>query len=40
VRHPIYSAMFAMFIGTAVVSGAWHSLLGVAILAAAYWRKV
>ena len=39
-RHPIYSAMFAMFIGTAVVSGEWHSLLAVVILAAAYWRKV
>jgi protein-S-isoprenylcysteine O-methyltransferase Ste14 len=40
VRHPIYSAMFAMSIGTAVVSGELHALVGVLVLAAAYWRKI
>lgn len=40
VRHPIYSAMFGMFIGTAVVSGRLHALLGVALLAFAYRRKI
>lgn len=40
VRHPIYSAMFAMFIGTAVVSGQHHALLAVVLLAGAYLRKI
>src|SRR6266545_7356252 len=40
VRHPIYSAMLGMFLGTAIVSGELHGLLAVIIIAAAYWRKV
>jgi protein-S-isoprenylcysteine O-methyltransferase Ste14 len=40
VRHPIYSAMFAMFGGTAVVSGELHALLAITLLAIAYWRKI
>lgn len=40
VRHPIYSAMLGMFLGTAVVSGEWHGLLAVVIMGAAYWRKI
>ena len=40
VRHPIYSAMLGMFIGTAIVSGRLHALVGVALLAAAYARKI
>jgi len=40
VRHPIYSAMLGMFLGTAVVSGRLHGLLAVVIMAVAYWRKV
>lgn len=40
VRHPIYTAMFGMFIGTAIVSGRLHALVAVAILAAAYQRKI
>ena len=40
VRHPIYSAMLGMFAGTAIVSGEWHALLGVALLVVAYARKI
>ena len=40
VRHPIYSAMPGMYLGTALVSGELHALLAVAIVVAAYWRKI
>ena len=40
VRHPIYSAMLGMFVGTALVSGELHALLGVCVIAFAYWRKI
>lgn len=40
IRHPIYTAMFGMFIGTALVSGEIHALLAVALLIFAYWRKI
>jgi protein-S-isoprenylcysteine O-methyltransferase Ste14 len=40
VRHPIYSAMLGMFVGTAIVSGEWHALIGVVLLAIAYARKI
>ncbi|HWO01354.1 MAG TPA: isoprenylcysteine carboxylmethyltransferase family protein [Blastocatellia bacterium] len=39
VRHPIYSGMIGMFLGTALVSGELHGLLAVVIIAMAYWRK-
>lgn len=32
--------MFAMFIGTTLVSGELHALLALAILVAAYLRKI
>lgn len=38
-RHPIYSAMLGMFLGTAIASSQYHALLGVAILILAYLRK-
>lgn len=38
-RHPIYTAMLVMFIGTAVSSSQYHALLGVALLVVAYLRK-
>jgi len=38
-RHPIYTAMLGMFLGTAIASSQYHALLGVAILVAAYLRK-
>lgn len=40
VRHPIYSAMLGMFVGTALVSGELHALVGLGVLAFAYWRKI
>jgi protein-S-isoprenylcysteine O-methyltransferase Ste14 len=40
VRHPIYTALLAMYGGTALASGEWHSLLGFALAAFAYWRKI
>jgi protein-S-isoprenylcysteine O-methyltransferase Ste14 len=40
VRHPIYTAMLGMFVGTAIVSGGLYALLGVVVAAVAYWRKV
>jgi preprotein translocase subunit SecA len=40
VRHPIYTAMLGMFVGTAMVSGGPYALLGVVLAAVAYWRKV
>jgi protein-S-isoprenylcysteine O-methyltransferase Ste14 len=38
-RHPIYTAMLGMFLGTAIASSQYHALLGVAILFVAYIRK-
>lgn len=40
VRHPIYSAMLRMFLGTALVSGEVHALLGLIIMSVAYYRKI
>lgn len=40
IRHPIYTAMLGMSVGTAVVSGQLHALIGVAMLAIAYSRKI
>jgi protein-S-isoprenylcysteine O-methyltransferase Ste14 len=40
VRHPIYTAMLGMSLGTTIVSGQYHSLLGLMIIAIAYWRKI
>lgn len=39
VRHPIYTAMLVMFVGTAISSSQYHALLGVALLVLAYLRK-
>jgi protein-S-isoprenylcysteine O-methyltransferase Ste14 len=38
-RHPIYTAMLGMFLGTAIASGQYHALMGVGILLLAYVRK-
>jgi protein-S-isoprenylcysteine O-methyltransferase Ste14 len=38
-RHPIYTAMLGMFLGTATASSQYHALLGLAMLVAAYLRK-
>jgi protein-S-isoprenylcysteine O-methyltransferase Ste14 len=39
-RHPMYTGMLGMAAGTAVVSGQDHALLGVALFALAYARKI
>lgn len=39
VRHPIYTAMLGMFVGTAIASSQYHALLGLVILFIAYLRK-
>ena len=39
-RHPIYTGMLGMALATALVSGSWHALLGFALMAAAYSRKI
>ena len=38
-RHPIYTAMLGMFLGTTIASSQWHALVGLATLTAAYVRK-
>jgi protein-S-isoprenylcysteine O-methyltransferase Ste14 len=40
VRHPIYTAILAMYAGTTLVSGEWHALIGISLALLAYWRKM
>ena len=40
VRHPVYTALIALALGTAIVSGRILSLLGAATFAVAYARKL
>jgi protein-S-isoprenylcysteine O-methyltransferase Ste14 len=40
IRHPLYTGMLGMFIGTAIVSGQYHALIGVGLGVYAYWRKI
>jgi protein-S-isoprenylcysteine O-methyltransferase Ste14 len=40
IRHPIYTAMLGMSAGTAIVSGQLHAVIGLAMMAFAYWRKI
>ena len=40
VRHPIYTAMLGMFVGTTLVSGQLHAVLGLVMVSFAYWRKI
>lgn len=39
-RHPIYTGILIMYIGTAVITGTWLALVGLAIAALAYVRKI
>ena len=39
-RHPIYTAMLGMCVGTALIDGHVHALVGLALVVVAYWRKV
>jgi len=38
-RHPIYTAMLGMFVGTAIASSQYHAIVGLAIVTVAYLRK-
>ena len=40
IRHPIYTAMLGNHLGIAIASGEWHALVGLAMLALAYVRKI
>ncbi|MGH8231140.1 MAG: methyltransferase family protein [Steroidobacteraceae bacterium] len=40
VRHPIYTGLLLMFIGTAIARGEWRGLLAVLIVLVALWRKL
>ena len=40
VRHPIYSALLCLYVGTAIVSGELHALIGLALALLAYLRKI
>lgn len=40
IRHPIYTGLFAMYIGTALVSGRLQGPIAVALVAIAYARKI
>lgn len=39
VRHPIYTALLAMYLGTTIVSGQMHALIGLVLALIAYLRK-
>jgi protein-S-isoprenylcysteine O-methyltransferase Ste14 len=39
-RHPLYTGVIGMFVGTAIVSGQYHALAGVAMCIIAYARKI
>lgn len=39
-RHPIYTGILTMYAGTALVIGTRLALIGVALGALAYWRKI
>lgn len=40
VRHPIYTAVLGMYCGTMLVSGQIHAPMALALVTAAYWRKI
>ncbi|WP_233840058.1 isoprenylcysteine carboxylmethyltransferase family protein [Dyella sp. 2HG41-7] len=40
VRHPIYTGLLLAFFGTVLGNGEWHALLGVPLVAFAFWRKL
>jgi protein-S-isoprenylcysteine O-methyltransferase Ste14 len=40
VRHPIYTGLLLGFSGVAIARGEWRCILGVVIMALAFWRKL
>ena len=39
-RHPIYTGLLTMYAGIAIVTGEWLAIIGFAMVAFAYWRKI
>ncbi len=39
-RHPIHTGLLLMYLGTALVMGEWHALLGLGLAFYAYCRKI
>ncbi len=39
-RHPIYTAVLGLCLGTALVNRQVHAVVGVAMVVGAYWRKI
>jgi len=39
-RHPIYTGLLTMYVGTALAAGEWLSIIGLAMAFFAYWRKI
>jgi protein-S-isoprenylcysteine O-methyltransferase Ste14 len=39
-RHPIYTGLLVGLLGTAIAAGEWRGFLGVALVAAAFLRKI
>ena len=39
-RHPIYTGLLAMYVGTALVTGVRLAIIGIVIAIFAYWRKI
>jgi protein-S-isoprenylcysteine O-methyltransferase Ste14 len=39
-RHPIYTGLLAMYVGVALAMGTWLAIVGLAMAAFAYWRKI
>ena len=39
-RHPIYTGLLTMYAGTALVTGEWLGIVGLALALFAYWRKI
>jgi protein-S-isoprenylcysteine O-methyltransferase Ste14 len=40
VRHPIYTAVVGMYVGTCLVSGEVHAPVALVLVLLAYWRKI
>jgi protein-S-isoprenylcysteine O-methyltransferase Ste14 len=40
IRHPIYTALLSLYLGTAIVSGELHALIGWVLVLIAYLRKI
>jgi len=40
VRHPIYSGVYGLSLGTLLAAGEVRALLGMALLGFAFWRKI